>query len=552
MKNIWKPAPLILIDDRPTVSGWPKLSLAVLVIFSISCNETNQNQPTLDDFQLSSTSSFRTVASDPWVTIQDLAESLSKQPERQVPKKIPPILDDLTYEQYRSIRYRPEKALWKDESSFQAQLFHLGFLYKTPIKIFLFDRQTKELQPLSFDGSLFRYDYPAPPTLQNFPSIPGYAGFRIHYPLNDPNVADEIAVFLGASYFRLLGPGQAHGLSSRGLAIDSGLGRPEEFPIFTEFWLTKPDDDTTAFEFYGLLESPSITGAYKFKLSVTNGTSLQVDSYLYARKDIEKIGIAPLTSMFLYGPEQASQFDDYRPAIHDSDGLLMETNTNDWTWRPLRNRQKVRLNSFPTTSLKGFGLAQRSRDFSQFLDLEAQYHKRPSQWVSLNNADWGPGKIELLEIPSSQEFKDNVVAYWIPQQTIRKGDTLNYSYTLSTFDDRHSSQILGQVKRTSIGSSGLPGESPMPPPENRRFVVDFKNIPNLDLTSHNSLLPELELTSGTFSELVLMKLPFKDEWRATFEFYPDIQKQSTLTLYLRKDDVPVTETWSYVWYPKIF
>ncbi len=526
------------------------LLLALLISFLISCNDTVRDDATTIQSGQDSLAPSRMTFSDPWKSMQNLAESLSKEPERQAFPEIPQLLDELDYEQYRSIRYRPEKALWKNESSFEIQMFHLGFLYKTPIKFFVFDQTKEILQPLLFDGSLFQYDHPAPPTIKDSP-ISGYAGFRIHYPLNQPNVADEVAVFLGASYFRLLGPGQAHGLSSRGLAIDSGLERPEEFPVFTEFWLIKPDETTEILEFYALLESPSITGAYKFELTITETTSLKVSSYLYARKKIEKLGIAPLTSMFLYGPEQASEFDDYRPEIHDSDGLLLETDSGVWDWRPLTNRRKVRLNSFMTTNLSGFGLVQRSREFSQFLDLEAQYHRRPSQWVSLNNTDWGSGKVELLEIPSFQEFSDNIVSYWIPEEKINKGDKLNYSYVLSTFNDRHPSQTLGQVKRTMIGSSGLPGEIPTPAVENRRFVVDFKDVPDFDSTNEEPMLPELQLTSGGFSELVLIELPFEDQWRATFKFTPDTESVSVLRLFLKKNGTPITETWSYVWYPEI-
>ena len=526
------------------------LLLGLLIIFLISCNDTIPNEAATIQSKGDNPSSPRLISGSPWENMQSLAESLSREPERQDALDIPQILNELNYEQYRSIRYRPEKALWKGESPFEIQMFHLGFLYKKPIQIFVLDQTKETLHPLLFDESLFQYDYPAPATIKGS-SIPGYAGFRIHYPLNQPNIADELAVFLGASYFRLLGPGQAHGLSSRGLAIDSGLNRPEEFPIFTEFWLVQPDHNTETLEFYALLESPSITGAYKFELAARETTSLKVTSYLYPRKNIEKLGVAPLTSMFLYGPEQASQFDDYRPQIHDSDGLLVGTNDKAWEWRPLRNRQRVRLNSFVTTNLSGFGLVQRSREFSQFLDLEAQYHRRPSQWVSLNNADWGPGKVELLEIPSSQEFNDNIVSYWVPEEKINKGDTLHYSYVLDTFNDRHPSQTLGQVKRTITGSAGLPGEIPASPVENRRFVIDFEDIPNLDATNEVAILPDLHLTSGEFSELVLIKLPLENEWRATFKFIPDTESVSVLTLSLKKNETPITETWSYVWYPEI-
>jgi glucans biosynthesis protein len=539
---------------RPKTFG--RACLVSLTVFSFSfCNQADHRfnvEPSADVTSLNESVDHRQISQDPWESMQNLAESLSKGPYRQGYEPIPQILSELDYEQYRSIRYRPEKSLWRGQSPFEVQLFHLGFLYKTPVKLFIFDSNTKMLEPFKFDSNLFRYDTPAPTELNEMVSAPGYAGFRIHYPLNRPGIADEIAVFLGASYFRLLGPGHAHGLSSRGLAINTATDMPEEFPVFTEFWLRKPVGDEKMLEFYALLQSPSVTGAYKFQLGVDENTVLEVTKHLYARRNISKVGIAPLTSMFLYGPDQAPQFDDYRPSVHDSEGLLLAINDNHWEWRPLNNGKKLRLNSFPTDHLRGFGLAQRTRDFSQFLDAEALYHRRPSQWVKPRSGDWGTGKVELFEIPSLQEFADNVVAYWIPEENILKGDQKTYSYQLTTFDSRHPSQTLGQVKRSVTGSIGLPNQSPNSTSQNRRFVIDFENVPTITVENGINVSPELHLTSGTFSELVLIKLPFENQWRATFEFYPDTEDPSTLSLFLSRDSSPVTETWSYLWEPETF
>jgi periplasmic glucans biosynthesis protein len=460
----------------------------------------------------------------------------------------PPELLAMDYDQYRSIRFRPDSALWRGESDFEVQFFHPGFLYPRPV--WIYEAQADTIVPINFRKGLFRYEGSAASLEAAAPDPVGFAGFRIHYPLNAAGVADEVAVFLGASYFRLLGRGHAHGLSSRGIAINTTRGG-EEFPDFREFWLVRPTPEDETLRFYALLDGPSLTGAYQFELKPGQPTEVVVDARLFARQDVAVLGVAPLTSMFLYAPESARSFDDFRPRVHDSDGLLLHTAQGEWWWRPLRNGPGLRVTPFQIPGLQGFGLTQRAREFSEYLDLEARYHDRTSQWVERLEGDWGEGTVELLEIPTNSEFHDNIVAFWVPPYPFRKGDARSFRYRLLTFDDRLESQTLAQVERMRIGWVALPGEVDPPPTSHRRFVLDFSpgSAGTIQPASEVPVVAVLEASSGEVSDLRVQALPEEGGWRATFRLAPEEDQTSELRLYLVQNDRAVSETWSYLWVP---
>jgi glucans biosynthesis protein len=392
------------------------------------------------------------------------------------------------------------------------------------------------------------------------PSTPGaaplgWSGFRVHFPLNDPDRMDEVVVFQGASYFRLVGPGQVYGLSSRGLAIDIASGREEEFPDFREFWLVRPAPDANTLVIHALLDAPSVTGAYRFELQPGAETEMRVDAHLFARTDVGKLGVAPLSSMFLFDANLAGAFDDFRAGVHDSDGLLMETRQGEWIWRPLGNGRGLRVTSLRDVDPRGFGLAQRARAFEDYLDLEARYHERPSEWVTVHADDrWGGGGVELLEIPTESEFNDNIAAYWVPDAPMRAGEERRYRYTLTTFGARLGGQTLAQVVRTRIGRAALPGEIDAHADAVRRFVVDFRGGPLDGLAPDAPVRVVVETLAGRISDARARPLPDASGWRATFTLDPDGERPADMRLRLERDagdGVPalLSETWTYVWYP---
>ena len=480
------------------------------------------------------------------------ARRLAAAPYQPPGDDLPPALAGLEYDQYRSMRFRPEAALWKGAARFELQLFHPGFIHREPVRLHLVE--DGRITALPFDPARFRYDGSAAPAAAAAAPATGHAGFRVHYPLNDAAIKDETAVFLGASYFRLLGRGHVHGLSSRGLAIDTALESGEEFPLFREFWLVRPDPDTAAMTFHALLDSRSVAGAYRFVLEPGAPTTLDVDARLFARADVAKLGVAPLSSMFLYGRNRLPVFDDFRPQVHDSDGLLLHAADGEWIWRPLGNGPDVQVAAFPGGAPRGFGLVQRDRRFESYLDVEARYDRRPSEWVEPLGGNWGGGRVELLEFAVGSEFADNVAAYWVPDEPFTAGAARRYRYRLSTFDARLPAQTLAQVERTSIGQDALPGQQAPPPRSQRRFVVDFGPLPPaLAEPAGAGAMPPVEAvldaTSGQVSDLVVQSLPEARGWRAAFRLEPAGREPAGLRLYLHRDGRRVSETWNYVWHP---
>jgi glucans biosynthesis protein len=333
------------------------------------------------------------------------AAGLAKQTFEDSKREIPAFLRDLSYDQYQDIRFRPEKALWRNEGlPFEVRFAHLGFLFLWPVKINVVENG--EVKPVAYSNDYFDYGHNKVPA--DLPADLGFAGFRLLYPLHQDGRYDEVAVFLGASYFRAVGQNQGFGISARGLAIDTGLPKAEEFPFFREFWIEKPARDATDITVYALLDSQSATGAYRFVIKPGLATICEVKAHVFMRQKVQKLGIAPLTSMFFHGELTDRFMDDFRPEVHDSDGLLLETGNGEWLWRPLVNPRRLNVSSFQDTNPKGFGLLQRDRDFSNYQDLEALYQRRPSAWIE-PVGEWGKGVVQLIEIPSSAERYDNIV-----------------------------------------------------------------------------------------------------------------------------------------------
>jgi glucans biosynthesis protein len=527
-------------------------SLSLLLLVTVACDTMVQPDNTLlqssQHANLSSESDLPPVSGETlFKDVVERARLLSQTAYERRVRVLPEALNGLDYDQYRSIRFRPEAAFWKNIVPFELQLFHPGSRQRDTVLLHLVEEG--RINAVSFDSALFQYSGSVSPVAgMNGPEF-GHAGFRIHYPLNDAAVSDEVIVFLGASYFRMLSRGHVYGLSCRGLAVDTGLNRGEEFPVFQEFWLVRPDPGVTTMTFYALLDSPSVTGAYRFDLHPGAPTNLDVEAKLFARDDIVKLGVAPMSSMFLYGPNRIPHFDDFRPQVHDSDGLLIHMSTDEWIWRPLSNGPQVHVTTHPDQTPNGFGLVQRDRNFESYLDVEASYHRRPSAWITPSQGDWGSGHVELLTYASGSEFNDNVAAYWVTDAPFKAGDERYYRYRVTMFDDRLETQTLAQVVHTRIGRDALPGELEPSPRSHRRFVVDFTLGQDIPSEVPDPVLGVLDSSTGQVSDLVVHRLPDERGWRASFRLIPYGNAAAELRLYLVSGQQRLTETWSYVWYP---
>lgn len=451
----------------------------------------------------------------------------------------------VSYDEYRSIRFRPEMALWKGSSPFEVQLFHPGFLYDRAVTINLVEEGKPHEVP--FDRLLFRYDNPR---LNDLPAqLPGYAGFRVTYPLHSNSRQDEVIVFLGASYFKFLGRQQKYGLSARGLAIDTALPKGEEFPFFKEFWLVKPAELSRSMTAFAILDSPSVTGAYRFTITPSTSTQVAVSAVLFFRHAVDKVGLAPLTSMFLFGENRHRVFQDFRSEVHDSDGLLLHTGSGEWVWRPLQNWKYLQLSSFNDSNPTGFGLLQRDRNFDHYQDLESLYHQRASYWVE-PKGHWGAGHVELVEIPADHETNDNVAAYWVPRDTPTAGTQIEISYTVTSYLDGGQLSPNGKVVATREGTARRPGSMDSVDDRGRLFVIDFDGGELPLLEADQPIDAVVSVSSGRVANVTAQKNAESGGWRIFFDFFPERDDPAELRAFLKLRGDVLSETWSYLWKPE--
>lgn len=479
-----------------------------------------------------------------FVEVRQRAAELASRPFEAPPDDLPQAIRDLNYDQYRDIRFRPDKALWRREGlPFEVQFFQrasFDFMDAPLDKVVINIVDQGHVARIPYSSDLFDFGRNVVPEL---PADLGFAGFRLHYPLHSQEYYDEVAVFLGASYFRVLGQHQSYGLSARGLAVDTGLSTPEEFPRFREFWLEKPDRQATAITLYALMDSQSVTGAYRFTIRPGKETVVEITANVFMRQEAEKIGFAPLTSMFFSGEGTDRFLDDFRPEVHDSDGLLLATGHGEWIWRPLDNPTRVRVSSFRDTNPRGFGLLQRDRNFEHYQDLEAVYQKRPSVWIE-PLGDWGPGMVQLVELPSDADWHDNIVAFWVPDERTKAGKEWLLAYRLYTFLDKSGLPPGGRTHATRIGRGGVGGEIEA---NKRKFVIDFTGERLQKLGANTPVDAVITASSGTIDRQTVERNPFTGGWRVSFELKPAGEAPVELRCFLRSGEDTLTETWSYQW-----
>lgn len=472
--------------------------------------------------------------------VRNLARDLAAKPYVDEKIDMPADFDVSTYDQYRDIRFNTDRSVWKgEEHRFSFDLFHSGFLFTKPVDIYAVegDRQAK----LKYDPSLFVFG-------PNVKQPDGktdlhYAGLRLRYPINTPDVNDEFLVFQGASYFRAVGRGLLYGLSARGLAIGTGQPTGEEFPSFRAFWVRKPAAPTGIIVIEALLDSPSITGAFRFSVKPGDDTQMDVEMTLFPRTDLAHVGIAPLTSMFLFNAI-GRPVEDYRNAVHDSDGLMMLTGTGEWLWRPLANHRTLQVSAFQDMSPRGFGLMQRTRRYEDFLDLESKYERRPSLWVE-PIGDWASGAVELYEIPTDFETNDNIVAFWRPREPFKQGESRTFVYRLHWCPQWPVDQPA-PVGLVSFSGSGVDYDYASNPPKYdgnlRLYVVEFAGVPGT-----GDLKAEVTASAGTISKVVTYPNDEKNTVRLSFSHDASGTDVAEFRAVLKCGEMVAAETWLFRW-----
>ncbi|MEM8950003.1 MAG: glucan biosynthesis protein D, partial [Pseudomonadota bacterium] len=471
------------------------------------------------------------------VKARDLAANDYEEPEIRHPD----ILETIDYDAFQQIRYKPELGLGEGTNvNFPAQLFHLGRFFKAPVDIHWLEQG--RARKVIYHPDYFTFGDTG--LDDKLPDDLGFAGFRLQ---DGQDANTDWLALLGGAYFRSSGELNQYGLSARAIAIDTALPTPEEFPRFTAFWLQPGTVKSDEFTIYALVDGPSIAGAISMVNRRAGTVEQDIQTRFFVREDIERMGIAPLTSMFWFGENNRHQARDWRPEIHDSDGLAMWTGTGERLWRPLNNPSSVMTNSFVDDTPKGFGLMQRDRAFHNYEDDGVFYERRASVWIE-PMGDWGKGAVQLVEIPTDDEIHDNIVMYWLPDEPVTAGSEWIFNYRLFwNADEPYPSEAVARVIHTRLGNGGVPGQ---PRPEGiKKFVIDFEGGPLTGVEKLDEVKPIISTSRGEISNDYALQVVGTKNWRAFFDLDVEGEDPVNLRLYLQLGDKTLTETWLYQYHP---
>ncbi|MDB6135615.1 MAG: mdoG [Verrucomicrobiales bacterium] len=485
----------------------------------------------------------QTEAEGMFENVRRLAKERAAKPYAARPSTLAPFWAGLTYDDHRRITFRPGKGLWQGEHrGYQLEFFHPGWVFPKTIEF----HETAPDASRTIDWNSDFFDYGELKVPEATPRPDGYAGFRLMAPVDDPASLSELAVFLGASYFRALAPGLGMGTSARGLALNPMRPQGEEFPDFIEWWVERPASGAREIRAWALLDSPSVSGAYQFRILPGRGTVMEIETELTFRKDVELIGIAPFSSMMWYSEYTQPKPQDYRPEVHDADGLLIQFSETEAAWRPLDTSKTVRHSVFSAGKFLGFGLAQRDRNFASYQDMEANFHKRPSVWVQ-PVGEWPEGRINLIESPAGGDGSDNVVCFWEPQTRPKPGEPLRLAYRLEWLPEIAVPGLSRVVNSRRSHHVWPEGDSR---PNDELFVVDFGPAPN---PADDETRPELSVEIDANAKILEQNLQRNLDtggWRVTLSILP-AEKAVAVELGCRlvREGRPLSERWTAQWKP---
>lgn len=471
----------------------------------------------------------------------DLAKKLAKKPYKAPSAPLPEKLDKMSLDNYQSILFQPTQAIWnKANLPFKMQLKIRGSYFKTPVEIATVDGSKSQHIPFAPKYFTDSSGSTLPLPKQDI----GFSGLSLYYRLNHPETYNKVLQFQGASYFKAIGKNENWGSFARGLAINTADPKGEEIPVFRAFWVEKPSPNSNSIVVNALLDSPSVTGAYRFTIRPGVESIVDVEASLFPRHDLKKVGLAPMNSMYLFSSNTRRNFDDYRPEVHNADGLLMVNGKGERLWRPLNNPKTLQMSSFVDEAPIGFGLMQRDRKFSDYQDLKANFQDRPSLWVE-PIGNWGKGSVTLIEIPSHRQIHDNIVAFWKPKNGLKKGREYDFSYRLHWGEQPHPSTGKTYTIHETFSGKASPSDDDS---EKRHFVVDYKAPqgkidPNASLPHAN-----VKASAGKISDVQVVRNPHNPGYRVSFNFEPkDDAKASELRAELTFGDGRQAETWLDRW-----
>ncbi|QDU77109.1 Glucans biosynthesis protein G precursor [Bremerella volcania] len=452
-------------------------------------------------------------------------------------RELPEDLNNLDYDTYRLIAFEHEKSIWKNEAlPFWLELFHRGYIFRDEVQVSLLPENAKAARQtkwMEFDKSLFQYRGELAGL--DPPKDLGYSGIKVIGKFPSSEHPLEIASFLGASYFRAISPGQFYGTSARGLAVDIGLAKTEEFPIFREFWIEQPRQDAKQLKLWALLDSPSVSGAYALVIHPNETMTIDVKAKLFFRSVPEKVGFAPLTSMFMWGMGKDGPKNDPRPRVHDADSLLIQKGENDWIRRSLNRLDFPSLSNYDAKQLYGFGLMQAERAPGRYKDDEAKYHLRPSVWVT-PKTPWEDGAVQLLELPSEHEGIDNIGAYWMPKQPIEIGKPIDLEYHIAFLNQAPKQHSLAKVTDFRVDRSDK---------SSLRLTVVFQGDTISKFSTERQLQAFIDVQRGK-AENVVVRRTALNTVEVSCNLIPDSPYAMEMEVYLIDEDELFSESWRYL------
>lgn len=474
------------------------------------------------------------------------ARDLAGAPYQPPAQRHEQLLDDIGYEAFMGIHTREDAALWADaDTPVKIEFFHLDQNAREAVAIHTIENGRS--RRVAYDPAMFRYEDPK--LADRLPEDLGFAGFRLVTRGGEPL---EWLAFKGASYFRSPGGLNQYGLSARGIAIDTGYGEAEAFPRFSSYWLVKPAPGYTSVTIYALLEGEHVTGAYRMQVSRPGNVLMDIRAHLFQRTPVRRLGIAPLTSMFWFSETNARRGVDWRPEIHDSDGLAMATGSGERLWRALSNPPRVQYSLFADDNPRGFGLLQRDRAFDHYQDPAVGFENRPSLWVE-PKGDWGAGHVGLLELPTDEEVYDNINVFWVPQPQATAGREWRFDYRLHWCGEEPYPPSLARVVATRTGRAGAPGTYEDQSVLARKFVIDFAGAPLTALAEDVEPEPQVNASHGRIDNPYVQHIEDSGRWRLFFDWKGELPPDDTpveLRASLAHAGKRLTETWLYAYYPK--
>lgn len=471
-----------------------------------------------------------------WNSVVDIARGLSKRPYKAPAADLPDAFGNLNYEQYVSIRNQPGTAIWSgDNLGYAIEPLHRGFLFTTPVQINVIEGG--HVRTLAYRAT--DYDFGQIKAPLDTKDI-GFSGFRILQTRQDASV--EIAIFQGASFFRAVARGQNYGVTARGLAIRTADPKGEEFPVFRAFWIEQPSLATNSLVVYALLDSDSLSGAFRLTFRGGEATICDTECTLFPRVAIENIGLGAMSATFLSGSLDRRRSDDVRPNLFDVAGLQMLNGHDEWLWRPIASRETLQVSGFQDENPRGFGCLQRDRDFSKFLDDDHHWEMRPSLWIE-PIGDWGPGSVNLVEIPSDSEVNQNVVVFWRPKPGLAAGSETAFAYRQYWCWAPPDRPSLATVSVSRAGRQ--PGAASNS--KRRRFLVEFTGDVFTDGAQAQDIVPNLSAGPGSIIAVRSFITPARKSFRVLFDVEAGSDPLLEMRLQLEQQGKPISETWLYRW-----